>query len=82
MKSMNRIPVELRAVLGTSHITLREIMDLQLGDVIQLDQDVNEKTMIMSGQNDWFLGTLGKLKNHRAIRVDEVLLEGVIDNES
>jgi flagellar motor switch protein FliM len=82
MKSMKRIPIELRAVLGTSNISLREIMDLQTGDVIQLDRGVNDKTIIMSNQDDWFLGTLGKYKNHRAIRVDEVLLEGVIDDES
>jgi flagellar motor switch protein FliM len=81
MKSMNKIPIEFRAILGSSHLTLHEVMDLQVGDVITLDQNINDKTKVLSNKSEWFLGTLGKYKNHRAIRVDEVLLEGVIDDD-
>lgn len=81
-QSLSRIPIELRGVLGTSHISLREVMDLQVGDVIQLDQSINDKVGVLSNKNEWFLGTLGKYKNHKAIRIDEVLLEGVINDDS
>ena len=82
MVSIKHIPLELHAVLGTASITLQELMNLQAGDVIRLDRGINEKAAVMVKQEEWFLGTLGKHKNHRAIRVDEVLVEGVTDNES
>ena len=82
INSLRAIPIELKAVLGTSHLSLREIMELQLGDVIELDQKITEKAIVMSNNSSWFLGTMGCYKNHKAIRVDEVLLEGGIENES
>lgn len=82
MQSMRRIPVELKAVLGTSHLTLNELMNLQVGDVIRLDQNIKEKTKIISGNEEWFQGTLGKYKNNRAIMIEQVLLDGVINDES
>jgi flagellar motor switch protein FliM len=57
-------------------------MELQLGDVIELDQKITEKAIVMSNNSSWFLGTMGCYKSHKAIRVDEVLLEGGIENES
>jgi flagellar motor switch protein FliM len=82
MGAMKKLSLELHAVLGTSRLSLREIMELQPGDVIQLDQAIGDMAKVKSNQSDWFMGTLGKYKNHRAIRVEKVLLEGVIEDES
>jgi flagellar motor switch protein FliM len=76
-KRLNTVPMELKAVLGTSHLSLREIMDLRVGDVIQLDQHTSDKTIIKSNNTEWFTGTMGQYKNHIAIKIDEVLMEGI-----
>ena len=81
MYNMKTIPIELNVILGTSRLSLKEIMDLRMGDVIQLDQTIEEKAIVKSDSETWFLGTLGKYKNHRAIRVDKVLMEGVAGDE-
>lgn len=73
---VNSIPLELKVVLGRSRVTLKDIMDLQPGDVITLDQLVTGKAVVMSNKNEWFHGTLGTLRNHVAVRIDQVLLEG------
>lgn len=67
------IGMEMAAVLGTGHITLREILELRPGDVIRLEQRTDSHTTVCSGGKQWFKGTLGLCKNHVAVRVDEVL---------
>jgi flagellar motor switch protein FliM len=74
---VNTVLMELKAILGTSHISLREIMDLRVGDVIQLDQRTADKTIIKSNNTEWFCGTMGQYKNHFAIKIDEILMEGI-----
>lgn len=76
IKKVNSIPMELKVVLGRSHVTLKDIMDLQPGDVIPLERLITDKATVMSNRKEWFSGTLGTLRNHVAIRIDQVLLEG------
>ena len=82
MQKVRSIPMELKAVLGTSRLTLREIMDLRAGDVIQLDQQVGDKAIVKASGNDWFSGTVGLYKNHIAIKIENTLMEGVNRNGS
>lgn len=74
---VNTVLMELKAILGTSHLSLRDIMDLRVGDVIQLDQHITDKTIIKSNNTEWFTGTMGQYKNHVAVKIDEVLMEGI-----
>lgn len=76
---VNSIPLELKVVLGNSYVSLKDIMNLQTGDVITLDQPVNGKAAVMSNNNEWFRGTVGMFQNHVAVKIDQVLLEGVIN---
>jgi flagellar motor switch protein FliM len=76
VNNVNSIPLELKVILGKSHVSLKEIMDLQAGDVIPLDKPVTGKAVVMSNKEEWFRGTLGTLRNHVAVRIDQVLLEG------
>lgn len=79
---LSTINMELDAVLGTSRITLKETADLHAGDVILLDQRIGQKAVLKSNGNDWFKGTLGLYKNHVAMRIDEILTDGAINDES
>ena len=76
VKNINSIPLELKVVLGKSRVSLKEIMELRAGDVITLDQSINDKAVVMSNKEEWFLGTLGTLRSHVAVKIDQVLLEG------
>jgi flagellar motor switch protein FliM len=77
---MNAVPMELYAILGTSRLTLREIMELHIGDVLQLDQHISDKAVVKSNNTDWFTGTVGLYQNHMAVRVENILMEGVVDH--
>lgn len=82
LRKVRQIPIELRAVLGTTRITLQEALHLQLGDVIPLDRHLDEKAAVYSGKEKWFEGTLGTWRNNRAIRVDRIMLESGVKDES
>lgn len=70
---LSGIPVEMRALLGTTRVSLQDVLALRVGDVIRIDARVGDQTVVRSpaGEN-WFTGTLGKLNRHVAVRIDEV----------
>jgi flagellar motor switch protein FliM len=76
VNKINSIPLELKVVLGKCRVSLKEIMELQAGDVITLDQSITDKAVVMSNREEWFRGTLGTLRSRVAVRIDQVLLEG------
>ncbi len=64
------------AELGTSAITVGEFLNLAKGDVIQLDQSIENKLKIKVGERLKFLGQPGTAKGRVAVQIDEVLEEG------
>lgn len=80
LKKVRTIPLELQVLLGKTNISMRELMELAPGDVIRLDQHVDDKAYVMQNNKEWFRGTLGTVKNHVAVKIDKVLLEGDTSN--
>lgn len=64
------------AELGTATITVRDFLSLSSGDVIQLDQSIDNKLQIKVGERLKFLGQPGTNKGRVAVQVDEVVEEG------
>ena len=82
LESVRQIPIEMTAVLGSTQIPLRSAMGLRVGDVVLLDQKVGSKVLVHAGKNEWFEGTLGTVHNSRAVRVDHILMESGVEDES
>lgn len=67
----SQLPVT--AILGKTKIDLREVLGLQVGDVIPLGTRVQEKAVqINVGDTPWFYGELGAKKKSYAIRIDRL----------
>lgn len=69
------------AEMGTATITVGDFLQLQKGDVIQLDQSIDNKLKIKVGDHLKFLGQPGTLKGKVAVQIDEVIEEGEELNE-
>lgn len=69
-------PVEVKAVLGETSITIRDLLDLQKGDVIKLDKKVDEDVDVYIGGVKKFCGVVGLKKNYLAIQVTSICEEG------
>lgn len=71
MIQKSRVPV--RAVLGKTHITVREFLDLTRSDIVKLDQDIDSDLDIYVGNILKFTGTPGEYKNKVAIKINKVI---------
>lgn len=65
--------VPLRAVLGTTSLAVNEFIQLQRGDVIPLDTNVDGDLQIMVGELLKFYAKPGVRKNKVSVKISEVL---------
>lgn len=83
-KIKNRIEkaaINLSAVLGKAGIEVRELLELQPGDVILLDSKVTDQIDIMVGSKRKFKGSPGVIGSKTAVQIVSVLREGDEEDE-
>ena len=73
--------LEVTAQLGKSSITVNEFLNLSVGDVIQLDQKIDEPLVINIANNPKFLGQPGNKSKKMAVQVIEKIKGGEDDGE-
>ncbi|PSL51199.1 flagellar motor switch protein FliM [Salsuginibacillus halophilus] len=72
-KTVRGAPLDVKAVLGESQITVQELLNLSRQDVIQLDRTIDDPLRVDVGEEPKFYAQPGKLKNHLAVQVtDEI----------
>ena len=72
---VKRVSVPVRALLGTSNISVNDFMNLQLGDIIRLDSEINGDLMVYVGNIKKFTAVPGSSKDKYAVQVTSVLEE-------
>lgn len=71
-KRLTNTNVNMAVELGHTYITVREFLELQLGDVIMLDKNANEELEIKVGNKHKYYGIPGTIKNKVAIKITRV----------
>lgn len=71
--------VPVRAVLGRTVITVKDLLELVVGDVIPLEQTIRDEVEIQIGQATKFLGRPGVQANRMAVQITGVVEEGEQD---
>lgn len=69
------------AELGESTITVQELLNLSPGDVIALNRRTDEPLHIKVGEKVKFLGVPGTARGKLAVRITDILHEGVEDED-
>lgn len=72
--------VPIRAELGSSKIKVKDIINLQKGDVIKLNVKKNDPIKLKVGTYVKFLGKPGKVNNNMAVQVTNVVKDGELRN--
>ncbi|QZY56760.1 flagellar motor switch protein FliM [Crassaminicella profunda] len=75
-KRVEKTAVPVRAVLGSTHITVSEFLDLQIGDVIQLDTFIKEDVKIFVGEHLKYYGKAGTKKKNMAVQIEGIVKKG------
>ncbi|MGI6683998.1 MAG: flagellar motor switch protein FliM [Bacillota bacterium] len=76
---MAKVPVQV--LVGRTQITIQELLELEPGDVILLDQEINQPMQIYIGKFPKFMGVPGLRGNHMAVQITQVKAEGGNKNE-
>lgn len=72
-EKINSIAVPMRVILGGSKLNVNEFLELQKGDVIQLDTSLSSKLKVMVGDMHKFDAKPGVKKNRVCIKVVDVV---------
>ncbi len=75
IRNLMDVPVELKVPLGTTELTGSEILDLEIGDIIQLDTRVDDKLIAYIQDEAKFAGVPGIYRGQRALKIEKVLTE-------
>ena len=67
--------------LGKSIISIQDFLTLDIGDVIELNQSIENPLLIKVGEVPKFIGQPGKLNKKLAIQVLDTLKGGDDDDE-
>ena len=72
---INHVEMPIRAVLGSSSISLQDFVNLQIGDIIRLDTKVAEELEVYVGNIKKFTALPGAVKKYYAVRITSVIRE-------
>ena len=69
------IPLNLRAVFNMTPATIGDVLNTQVGDVIQLDHNINNTIMVKVEHIPKFRGVVGIRDSNYAVRITDILKE-------
>lgn len=73
---IRKVDIPVKAVLGSSIISVNDFVELQVGDIIRLNSKVDEEMEIYVGNIKKFTALPGASKDSYAVRVTSVMREG------
>lgn len=75
-KQIQLADLTVSAELGAAELSIQEFLQLQIGDVIQLDSIINQPLVIKIGNKPKFIGQPGKLNKKVAVQIIDRLSRG------
>jgi flagellar motor switch protein FliM len=67
--------IPLKVILGQTQITVKDLLELSVGDVVPLERNYRDELEIRIGQRTKFLGKPGVHGNKMAVQVTQVIEE-------
>ena len=72
---ISKAPMPIKAVLGTSTISVSDFINLQAGDIIRLDRKVDEEMSVFVGNIRKFTALPGASGDEYAVRITSIIRE-------
>ncbi|WP_117169701.1 flagellar motor switch protein FliM [Paraliobacillus sediminis] len=80
-KNLETAELDMRVLLGETSITIEELLDLQMGDVLHLDQSIDDELVMQIDQEDLYYVQPGRKKNKLAVQIMKEIKGGDSDDE-
>ncbi len=74
LSELKDTPLTVSAILGEAKITLRDLLELHRDDIILLNTQVEEGSVVVKVEKlPWFTGTMGTKRKRYAVKIEKVL---------
>jgi len=74
LDSLKDTPLAVSAILGKTEITLKDLIELQRGDIIPLNSPIAEDSVVLQVEKlKWFTGKIGVKRKNYAVKIGKVL---------
>ena len=73
--------IPVRVLLGNTVITIADLIELNVGDVVPLDRRMDEELEVIIGSKTKFYAKPGTFSNRIAVQITRVVEEGVDEDE-
>ncbi|NEU29364.1 flagellar motor switch protein FliM [bacterium LRH843] len=74
-RQVRQAPLTIQAELGRSEMSVKDFLQLNLGDVIELDQLITDPLLVSVGGERKYYAQPGKIKNHIAVQLTDIIEE-------
>jgi len=72
-RELSGTPVELRAILGRTQLTMRQILSMKPGDALVLDKPAGSELILAAGGKARFLCKPGQLRGRKCVQVTSLI---------
>lgn len=76
MKEVSESELEVTGILGVIEVMSRDLIDLEVGDIIKLNKPENSMVELAVGETVWFRGEMGSYNKKRAIAIRQSTQRG------
>lgn len=73
MSTLGQSELTVTAVLDETQLELKDVLQLQVNDIIPLQKPITGNVLLKIGNTYWFDGKLGTLNNRKAFKIDNIL---------
>src|SRR5512133_2274955 len=82
IQTMMKAVVPVKVILGNADLTMKDLMTLSIGDVIELDNSVNAPMVVQVANKKQFYARVGKFRRHLGMRICGVYREDQTQGDS
>lgn len=76
MREISESDLEITGILGTIEVLSKDLLDLEVGDIIKLNKPENSLVELAVGETVWFRGEMGSYNKKRAVAIRESIKRG------
>ena len=80
-QNLQQTDVEMVATLGSTEMTVRDFLNLQKGDLLNLENEIISPIGIEVNGVQKFTGFQGSYKGHKAIRIEDLIYDAPVVDE-
>jgi len=69
VQTMMKAVIPIKVILGNADLTMKDLMNLRVGDVIELDNNIEKPMVVQVANKKQFYANVGKSRKHLGIQI-------------